>query len=224
MSRVIRSHRRPPAGAALALAVAVLVAAAGCKDGDDAGQTTTAPPTTMVSSPGSTAPATPGTSPASVPPTTPAPTTPVSTRCRAGDLRLEVSESGASAGHRHALLLFTNTGAAPCTVEGYPGVSFLDATGGQVGYPAQRLENPTAPIVLAPGEQAHAGLNVSNAYNFGEECGEPVHATAIRVFPPDETAALQAALGTDVCPNLAMVDIGPMFAGAEAASNEDLGA
>jgi hypothetical protein len=177
----------------------------------------------MAASVGTSVPTTAPTTVAPAPTTVPA-TAPAVTRCRAEDLRLEVGEAGASAGHWHAMLLFTNAGAAPCTVEGYPGVSFLDASGAQVGQPAERLANPTTPVVLAPGERAHAALNVSNAYNFGEECGQPVSTATVRVFPPDDTGSLQAALDTDVCPNLAMADVGPVFPGTEAASNEDLGA
>jgi hypothetical protein len=223
MFPVPRSPRRRPTVPTALLLAAAMVGAAACSGGDDAGQSTTAPPTTMAASAGSAAPATaPGTTAA---PAAPASTAaPGPTRCRAGDLGLEVAESGASAGHWHAMLLFTNAGSTPCTVEGYPGVSFLDASGGQVGYPAQRLANQTAPVVLGPGERAHAAMNVSNAYNFGEECGQPVSTATVRVFPPDDTADLRAPLETDVCPNLAMVDIGPVFPGVDAATGEDLGA
>jgi hypothetical protein len=65
---------------------------------------------------------------------------------------------------------------------------------------------------------------VSNAFNFGEECGQPVPAATVRVFPPDETGDLQAAFDTDVCPNLAMVATGAVFPGTEPGADEDLGA
>jgi hypothetical protein len=224
MFRVPRFPRRRPTVPAALLLAAVLGGAAACSGGDDAGQSTTAPPTTTVAGTGSTAPGTTaGTTATTAAPATTAPA-PVSTRCHAGDLRMEVAETGASAGHWHALLLFTNAGATPCSLEGYPGVSFLDASGGQVGRPAERLASPTAPVMLGPGERAHAALNVSNAFNFGEECGQPVPTATVRVFPPDETGDLRAALDTDVCPNLAMVATGPVFPGTEPAADEDLGA
>jgi hypothetical protein len=221
---VPRSVRRCTSGPAALLLAVALTGAAACSGSDDAGEPTTAPPTTMASSPGSAAPGTTATTAATAPsaPTTSA--APAPSRCRAADLGLEVGEAGVSAGHWHAMLVFTNTRAAPCTLEGYPGVSFLDASGAPVGHPAERLTNATAPVLLAPGERAHAALNVSNAYNFGEECGQPVPTATVRVFPPDETADLRAPLDTDVCPNLAMVGVGPLFPGTEAAAAEDVGA
>jgi len=94
-----------------------------------------------------------------------------------------------------------NTGSTACTLQGYPGVSYVDAAGKQVGAPAKR--NPDAAmtaVVLAPGGSAVAEVQQTNAQNYGDGC-EPTEVAGVRVYPPNDTASLIAPQSTVGCAN-----------------------
>ena len=86
--------------------------------------------------------------------------------------------------------------AAPCTLYGYPGVSFVTAPGGsQIGPAATR--NPAVPrqlVTLAPGQTAHAELQVVDAENYPPaDCGL-VTAHWLKIYPPNQTAPVYVEL------------------------------
>jgi hypothetical protein len=95
----------------------------------------------------------------------------------------------------------TNIGSASCTLVGYPGASFLDSRGRQVGLPAKRdRTSPPKRVVVQPGDKAHAILSYPNPGGFGSGCGA-TDATAVRMYPPDQTAPLEARVDANVCTN-----------------------
>jgi hypothetical protein len=145
-------------------------------------------------------------------------------RCPSAVLRVEARPAGASAGHRHDLVIFTNTGAGPCWLQGYPGVSYLDAAGAPAGPPAERLEAPAPRVVLAPGEQAHASLNGSQAYLGTPECGATVEGVTLQVFPPDETVARTTPYGASLCSALPVLRVGVVQPGTDLQPGENAGA
>lgn len=153
---------------------------------------------TASSSPSSaaTAPAGPGVSgqpnaPSSGPPA-----------CATSALRATVGASdGAAAGSSYYPIQFDNISSASCNLYGYPGVSFVTGAGGsQIGLPA--TENPAHPrqfIDLAPGQTAHAELQVVDALNFSPaDCGL-VTASWLRIYPPNQTSPLYASLTAQTC-------------------------
>lgn len=85
--------------------------------------------------------------------------------------------------------MLTNHGNT-CTTQGFPGVS-LTANGNQVGAAAER-DNASTPkaITLANGQSAHATLRIVQAGNFESSTCKPTATDAIRVYPPDQKAAL----------------------------------
>ena len=96
---------------------------------------------------------------------------------------------------------FKNLNNYPCTLYGYPGVSFVAAAGGsQIGIPA--TENPAHPrqlITLAPGQAGHAELQVVNAENYPPaNCGM-VTAHWLKVYPPNQTAPVYASFSAQAC-------------------------
>jgi hypothetical protein len=115
--------------------------------------------------------------------------------CRTGGLRISVDSTQAdgAAGSTYYPIDFTNTAAAACTLDGYPGVSFVaatDSSGHQIGAAAQR--NPEfGPdrVRLEPGGEAHAWLQVGAAGNYPDSTCQPVTALGLRVYPPGETQA-----------------------------------
>jgi len=98
------------------------------------------------------------------------------------------------------MLVVENISDAPCTLFGYPGASFLGTDGQQLGSPARR--DPSVEphrIRLAPGDKANARLGSPNPEMFSESDCHSEQATAVRVYPPDQTASLQASIDQRVC-------------------------
>ncbi|GAB3518843.1 DUF4232 domain-containing protein [Arthrobacter monumenti] len=106
--------------------------------------------------------------------------------CDAADLTGSIEEirGGATAGSVYRGLEVTNTSADPCVLAGFPGVSYVDAGGNQIGTPAARsTSEPAVSIDLQPGESAMATLKQTKAANYGDQC-EQVEASGLRVYPP----------------------------------------
>lgn len=83
---------------------------------------------------------------------------------------------------------FTNTGTVVCTLQGYPGVSVVVANGVQLGAPASRTgSTPPLLVSLEPSQSTQATLTYSDPYNA---CSNPVLGLGLRVYPPNQTAAL----------------------------------
>ncbi|MDM7991619.1 DUF4232 domain-containing protein [Arthrobacter sp. zg-Y877] len=204
MITVSASRTPSPARRALAL-VALLTlsgsALAGCgsRDDDDASVSPSASETAPSASPSTSA----SSSASSTPPaaTGGAATGPLP--CTADMLAGSVEDvpGGAAPGGVYRALVLTNTSAdGTCTVTGYPGVSYLDASGAQVGAPAARAEGGEAiPVTLAPGQAAAAELQETVAQKYGD-C--QVQGTAsLLVYPPEDTASLTIAYPSTGCTN-----------------------
>jgi Domain of unknown function (DUF4232) len=114
---------------------------------------------------------------------------------------LSATRGNGAAGSIYYPLDFTNISASPCTLFGYPGVSFVTGQGGtQLGRAAARNPvSPAASVTLAPGAVAHATLQVSEAGNYDATQCQPVTAHWLKVFPPDQTGAAYAHFTTQAC-------------------------
>jgi Domain of unknown function (DUF4232) len=177
-----------------AAGVAVALGAAGCSgttSGNSAGPT--------VPSFNSTKPTTLSASPSSGPSTPP----PVSTtaeqpteaagpgECRSAELKLSIGRGEGAAGTVFRPLRFTNSGARPCTIQGFPGVSYVAGDDGhQVGPAAFREGTKGAPVSLAPGDTAFATVGFVQVRNFDPAVCKPTAIRGLRVYPPHETASL----------------------------------
>jgi Domain of unknown function (DUF4232) len=117
--------------------------------------------------------------------------------CDMSALAVSIGFSDGAMGTRHTAIVFTNTGDVACTLDGHPGVSFVDIAGNQIGPSAERTPIPTPTIAVAPGEAAHATLISHNGGAF-EGC-VPVPATRMKVYPPDQTTAIILGFDVDVC-------------------------
>jgi hypothetical protein len=130
-------------------------------------------------------------------PTT-ASTTASPTPCHTANLGITLGGPIGSAGHFNYELRFRNNGASACVMSGFPGVSFLDSSGHQIGAAAGRNSLPHAPITLAPGATAYAHLSVTDPSVLNGCAATPV--AKLRVFPPNETTqALVGGGGIAVC-------------------------
>jgi hypothetical protein len=116
----------------------------------------------------------------------------------------------AAAGSAYYPLNFTNISASSCTLEGYPGVSFVASPGGgQIGSPASR--NPVvtpAAVTLAPGASGHATLQVVDALNYSTSACKPVTAHWLRIFPPDQYAAVHVRFTALTCSSKVASNLG----------------
>ena len=83
------------------------------------------------------------------------------------------------------VLDFTNASGTPCTLAGYPAVSAYRGDGVPLGAAAGRELSAAGRVLLAPGQTAHAALDVSVP---ARGCG-PARAAGLRVVTPGQTAA-----------------------------------
>lgn len=143
---------------------------------------------------------------------TPSPST---APCATSQLKLSYGISQGTAGTTYQVLVFTNTGSSPCTLFGYPGVSFLDANGAIIGKPSSRDHGAEHTITLAAsGGQANALSRLPDVGNFAASACQPKKAKRIRVYPPNQTAALFLHDSGQVCSTSAgRTGIGPVRAG-----------
>jgi len=141
----------------------------------------------------------PSASPApSSPAATPAPTGAPS--CATPALAVRLGPGNGAAGSTYYPIEFTNASSVACTLYGYPGVSFVTASGAQAG--AAATEDPTYPralVTLAPGTAAHAVLRVTDAANYPASSCQPVTVHRLKVYPPGETRPVYLTLKATAC-------------------------
>ncbi|MFI8524207.1 DUF4232 domain-containing protein [Promicromonospora sukumoe] len=114
-------------------------------------------------------------------------------RCQTPELAgsLVPVEGGGGAGHYEIEVVLKNEAPEECWLQGWPGVSFVgDNDGTQLGEAATfDRSSPHDTVTLAPGESAQAVVRVSNAENYGDECGQ-TPADGLRIYPPGEKRSL----------------------------------
>ncbi|MGI5239129.1 DUF4232 domain-containing protein [Dactylosporangium sp. CA-139066] len=145
--------------------------------------------------------------PTSRPPSSPTSATAAAVPCRAASgLKVTAGPQNAGSGHRSVTLVFTNRGARPCRMTGYPGVAALDAGGGQVAQAKRTLHGylggaqSVQTVTIPAGGTAEA---VVEAMAFNPADGSACAAYAgLLVTPPDDTASTQLPWGNDGCAEL----------------------
>ena len=176
---------------------------------------TSAAPTSAARAAGASTTATP--SVPSAPATTSRPA-PVASTCTVPGLGITVARPIGSAGSLHYQLVFRNGTSSPCRLYGYPGVSFLDSRGDQIGPPARQGTAVAAQVVtLAPGAEGYVGLDVTDPGI--PPCAGPGSVARIRVYPPGSYSAALVAppAGMQVCTSANTSDyiattVGPLTA------------
>ena len=171
-----------------------LVAALAAACGSQAGPASSPAAGSGTHSPGSSA-----TSPASAgsAPMIPAP------QCPTASLRATVNKAQGSgaAGTSYVPIDFTNVSGHGCDMFGFPGVSFVTGPGGsQIGDAATRQTSfGGVTVTLASGATAHAWVGIADAGNFPAASCAPVTAHWLKIYPPDQFAALYTRFTTTVC-------------------------
>ncbi len=102
---------------------------------------------------------------------------------------LNTQGSGA-AGSTYFNLEFTNLSASACTLSGYPGVSAVNLTGGQLGSAASRNpQHKPGTVTISPRGSAHVVLRIVDALNYPKSTCAQLTAAGLRVYPPGQTAS-----------------------------------
>lgn len=124
-------------------------------------------------------------------------------RCTASDLGvwLALDQGNGTAGTTYYPLEFTNLSHHTCYLYGYPGVSARDRNGHQLGSPADWGSLRGARIVnVAPGATAHTLLGYHDVVVTTETgCHQVNSAVELRVYPPGQRSATDAAFSFPVC-------------------------
>jgi hypothetical protein len=125
--------------------------------------------------------------------------------CPTSQLAVTLGQGDGAAGSVYFPLNFRNQGTTTCTLNGYPGVSYVTGSSGtQVGSPATRVAvngSATTPqvVVLAPGKSASAALREVNVANYPAATCTPTPVLGLRVYPPNQTAAAFVSQTSNGC-------------------------
>jgi hypothetical protein len=117
--------------------------------------------------------------------------------CRAGELKLDVGPDFGAAGTEHQYFSLTNTASRSCTLNGYPGVTFVASDGRVVADNFERASDPPpSAVAVAPGNTASFQVNYGGG---GVGCQREVSWTTVRVIPPNDTGVLSAPFKDSAC-------------------------
>lgn len=120
--------------------------------------------------------------------------------CVSANLNAHTGEPSGAAGTVGFPIVFTNTGSAPCVLDGFPGVSYADGPdSGPVGAPAARDGVPTGAVTLAPGASASALVMATDVDNYPTAQCNPVPVPGLRVYPPNDTDSLYVPYSGTAC-------------------------
>jgi hypothetical protein len=186
----------------LALTAAALIctaAVAGCaSSGSSQPAASGSTPASSSSAPAATSSS--SNTPAVVAPSSSAAGTPA---CATSALQVKLGSSDGYAGGVYVVIDFTNTSGSTCTLFGYPGVSLV--TGPpykQIGLAAKRsTSTPKKLVTLAAGATAHAQLQIVDALNFPSATCGPTKATALKIYPPNQTEPVYLPNTSNGCTN-----------------------
>ncbi|QMU67603.1 DUF4232 domain-containing protein [Streptacidiphilus sp. P02-A3a] len=133
--------------------------------------------------------------------------------CASSQLSVAQVNPSVGAGQYYSTLVFTNTSGGSCVMTGYPGVSYVVANGVQSGNPAVRAGGTASTVTLAPGGKADAVLHDSNGISgYSPQQCRLTPALGLRIYPPDNKAALFLPWSTSHCAGLSIhpLSIGPI--------------
>jgi hypothetical protein len=182
------------------LAALAVLAVAGCSSSSSGGSSQTAqtlPPTSTT--PTASASVSPSASPSPTPTPTFSTTVKASQHCLSGNLSIALGGGQGAAGTTFVSIVFTNTGSKPCTLYGYPGVSFLDSSGKPLGVPATHSGGEEGVVTLAPKGTANAQLGLPDTGNFSAADCQQATSAQLQVYPPGDFSALTIADKAQIC-------------------------
>lgn len=197
-TQILAAHRRSRSVIRAGAVLAAVLVLSGCSAGAHIGGTMpSGQATASAASPSASAAsaASPSSSASASAPSSAASTTSSgsyrSSRCLAEHLVGTLAAGEGGAGSTVDQLVLRNTGGSSCTLQGWPGVSFIDGGGRQVGAAAV-LDRSSAhqTVTLLAGGRAQAPLKIGQALNFPKATCEPVTVRRLRVYPPGSTESI----------------------------------
>src|SRR5262249_9870558 len=125
----------------------------------------------------------------------------VITRCHRADLTAWLGiPRGFTNGSDYYELEISNISGTACPLYGYPGVSAVNAPGGQLGSAAERDHTVSTRLVtLVPGATAQVVLWINHIYDFGPAICHPATAAGLRVYAPGDYSALELPFSFRAC-------------------------
>lgn len=121
--------------------------------------------------------------------------------CPTSALSASLTNTQGTAGTSYSHLVLRNASTRACTLAGYPGVSFIDASGHQIGAAVPRSAGSAIVVTLAPDGSAGAVFALHDAYVGSVPDCQPTNVTGLRIYPPDQTASLTLPNPFRVCAN-----------------------
>jgi hypothetical protein len=140
--------------------------------------------------------------------------------CPTSALHVSIGNGNGAAGSVYYPIVFTNASSSPCTLFGFPGVSFVTGpNGSQIGDAATRQsDKPVQTVTLAVGGVAHATLQVVQALNFPAAKCQPVTAHFLKIYPPNQTEAVVLSFTAKACAatgqGVTVLNVAPVQPGA----------
>jgi hypothetical protein len=107
--------------------------------------------------------------------------------CKVADLELSFAGGDSAAGTTYRSLVFTNKGTRTCTIQGFPGVSYVTGDDGhQVGPAAYRAGAKGEVVTLNPGDSASSDIGFVQVANYDPAVCKPTDVRGLRIYPPHE--------------------------------------
>jgi len=112
-------------------------------------------------------------------------------RCTTTQLSAHLGTGGAAAGSQYVPVVWTNKSTHACTLNGYPGVSYVAPSNGhQVGAAATRNpQHPANTVTLKPGGHASALVQMTDYQNYPKSRCKATSVSGLRVYPPGSHSA-----------------------------------
>lgn len=120
--------------------------------------------------------------------------------CATSQLKTTTESTNSAAGHTGFQIVFQNTGSQPCTLTGYPGVSFVKGHNTQLGKAAVRTAGSTKTVTLLPNGHAWAEAETVNGQGgySADEC-DLTNVPTLRVYPPNQKESTNIPWNKDEC-------------------------
>lgn len=139
--------------------------------------------------------------------------------CRAAGVKLIYLGGQGATGHGLLGFAMRNTGSAPCTTVGYPGIQFVSKRGAPLPtHPRHTTDDffgktTYAPVTVAPGKTASFRLGVTHGLASPKGC---VTAASVQVIVPNDTTRLRMRIPNGVYECRGIVTVSPMQPGDSA--------
>jgi hypothetical protein len=113
--------------------------------------------------------------------------------CSSSQVQVSAGSGQGATGNWAFPIIFRNVSRKVCSLYGYPGVSWVTASGALIGVPAREVHDPASPaatVNLSPGGTAYAMVMVPTVANQQLVGCRSIQAAGIRVYAPGSSSAV----------------------------------